>query len=111
MKVACRFPGGMTIAVMRPHGNPLTVRLNGPSGTPPVLPPPTSIKSLPSHYVATALHKKVVNTVKQLQDTSALEFSASDYGVTDVAGSFWNAYLAQNSEFDVIRHKMVFPLL
>jgi hypothetical protein len=110
MKVACRFPGGMTIAVTRSHGDPLTVHLNGPSGTPSVLPPPTSIKNLPSHYVATALHKKVVDTVKRLQDTSANEFSASDYGVTEVSGSFWNTYLAQNLEFDVIKHKMVFPL-
>jgi hypothetical protein len=99
----------MTIAVMRSHGNPLTVRLEGPPGKPSVLPPATKDRP-PSHYAATLLHQQVADTVKRMQDTAGLLHTATDYGVTDVPETFWNAWLEQNSNFDVIRYKMVFPL-
>ncbi len=108
MRVACRWPGGMTIAVMRPHGDPLTVRLTGPPGKPSVLPPAT--KDPPSRYAATLLHKQVADTVHRMKETSGFTHEASDYGVTDVSNAFWNAYLEQNSTFDAVRHKMVFAL-
>jgi hypothetical protein len=100
----------MTIAVTRPHGNPLTIRLAGPSGVPSVVPKVARLKDLPSHYVATQVHKQVVDQVKYMQDTSALPANEMDYGVTEVPGSLWAQWLAQNSEFDVVRHKMVFSL-
>ena len=108
MRVACRFPGGMTIAVMRPHGDPLTIRLAGPPGKPSVLPPAT--KDPPSRYAATLLHKQVADTVHRMKETSGLVHEAVDYGVTDVSPAFWNEWFTQNYNFDVVRHKMVFAL-
>lgn len=108
MRVGCRWPGGMTIFVKRSGGDPITVKLTGPSGKPSVLPKTT--KKLPSQYVAHLWHKQVVDTVHQMKETSALDPEPMDYGVTEISGAFWDEWFAQNADFDVVKHRMVFAL-
>jgi hypothetical protein len=108
-KIACRWPGGMTIAVSRPGGQPLTVQLAGPPGEPSLMPAEEGRRA-PSRDVATALHKAVADTVKRLQQSSSREFDAEEYGVTDVSGQFWAEWFAENQGFDAVVHRMVFEL-
>lgn len=107
--IACRWPGGMTLALMRPAGvPPLTVTLAGPPGVPSLLPPET--KEPPSRHAATMLHKTVVDTVRRMQESSSRDHEPTEYGVTEVSGAFWSEWQAQNAGFDVVRHRMVFEL-
>lgn len=108
VKVGCRWPGGMTIALQRPSGS-LTVHLEGPPGEPSLLPKTAEV---PSRYAATALHKRVVDTVKRMEMTAGDTLNAEiDYRVTEVSGAFWSEWYAKNAELDVIRHRMVFEVI
>jgi hypothetical protein len=108
-KIACRWPGGTTLAVFRPGAEPITVKLNGPPGEPSLFPQENRVR--PSLKVAALAHKRVVDTVKRMQDSAGEEFiHLQDYGVTEVPGSFWNAWLEANREFDIVKQRMVFAL-
>lgn len=109
-KIACRWPGGMTLAVLRPGGVPaLTFRVDGPPGQPVILTAEEE-KRPPSRYAATAIQKTVVDTVKRLQKSAGGDYDPTDYGVTDIPGDFWAAWYAQNRTLDVVMHEMVFEL-
>ena len=108
-KIACRWPGGMDVALLRHSTQPIVIHLNGPVGEPSLLPPSTSVKP-PSRDAATLLHKRVADTVKRMQDTAHEDFGPPDYGVTDIPGPFWAEWYDNHRDLDVVTCRMVFAL-
>lgn len=108
-RVACRWPGGMVLALPRASGNHVTFFVNGPPGQPSVL-PPLMRKEAPSRAAAHRMHKAVVDTVKSLSDSVDDDYPAHKVGVTDVPGDFWNEWFKANQTFDVVTKDIVFSL-
>lgn len=110
MKIACRFPGGMTIMTPGVLGAPhRIVRLDGPPNAPSALPPARS-RGIPAVTAAASIRKSVAAALTSITDTADGPHGPHDYGVTEVPGDFWAAWLAQNREFDVVKKRMVFAL-
>jgi hypothetical protein len=109
MRIACRWPGGITLALPRKSGNHVTFFIAGPPGEPSIVPDLNNGKP-PSRNVATDAHKRVADTVRRMIDTVGSDYAPHEYGVTDVPGDFWNEWLRQNAGFDIVTQEMVFAL-
>ena len=111
MKVGCRWPGGMTLALPRASGLHVKQFVNGPPGVPAISPPTSDKKNKPpSKYAAHAYHKAVVDTVKKLADSTERTYAAHLVGITDIPGDFWNEWYEANKHLDVIKKDLVFPI-
>lgn len=99
----------MVLALHRPNGRAITVQLSGPAGEPTLLPQSEAVRT-PSRDVATATHKRVVDTVSRLKQTATQDFAVHEYGVTDISDAFWQEWFAANQTFDVITQRMVFEV-
>lgn len=108
-RIACRWPGGMTLALPRDGLPPQTVLVAGPQGDPSLLPRTSGLPPR-SREAATLLQRRVADALARMRDTAADAFGPRDYGVTDVDGTFWAAWLAQNQALDVVRLRIVFEV-
>lgn len=110
MKVACRWPGGMTLMIPGKLGGPhRTFRLAGPPGVPSVL-PVAMTKGAPSRNSATHIQRSVLDTVKRLSETAHGEYHVREYGITEIPGDFWHEWAAIHEKHDVITKRMVYAL-
>ncbi len=94
---------------MRPDVPPVVIRLNGPAGEPALI-QTINMARPPSQDVATLAQKRVVDTMKRMQDTVDDAFGFADYGVTEISGQFWNEWYAQNKDYDIVTQRVVFAL-
>src|SRR5712691_4174688 len=98
-QVACRWPGGMIIALIRMGAPPSTVTLAGPHGVLPIA--PSARAGLPtSREPAVRLMQGVRDAARRLAETADDEFTQQDYGMTEVSGAFWEQWLVANAETD-----------
>jgi hypothetical protein len=109
MKIACRWPGGIDLLLVRTNAPNQTIKLAGPKGSMSVL-PPFMQKGRPSRNAATLTQTAMADTVKTLMDTVSDEYDPRQYGVTEVPYDFWNAWFALNRDNDIVVYDMVFSL-
>ena len=108
MRVACRWPGGMDLALPRGAGvPPLVVTLQGPPGT---ARPPLARNFVASREPAGALRSSVDKTLRQLRETAADEFTQRDYGVTEVHDAQWLQWYETHKTLSVVLDRIVFAL-
>lgn len=108
-RIACRWPGGMTLAIPRDGAVPLTATLDGPSSIPPVL---SSVVSRPpvSRESAAQTQQRVRDAMDHMRSTADDELTQRDYGATEISGAFWAEWLSLNAENEVVTSRLVFEL-
>lgn len=108
MKIACRWPGGMDLALHRGKLPPLIMTLTGPPGS-------KRARLAPSFKVsreAAGSHSNFIQkTMVALRKTIGDEYTPRDYGVTEVSDAYWAAWYEANQHLDVVQCRIVFPLL